>query len=478
LIGLWLNIQVLLMLNNFFDKLRIDAKEIAILEKEVNTLNLKRIYLIGLLGLPLCIIHIIVFGYDLSEATGEKYTWQLGIVINNIFTLLFLSTIAILSKHYFKKSKTKDITTQSKVLMWIIFITFLILGSVVSGIDQAVTPSITPFLVACTLVSVTLLVKPRNTIIGYLIGFLVFYLIMNETQSNPDIRLSNILNGVTSICIGIGISIIMWFGNMERLQQQRTISKQKSELEKSYNILVESAQKLEEANNTKDKFFSLVTHDIKSPLAGIIGALNLVKDSNDKEKLLFQDGLLDLIYQSSERTERLMDNLVLWSKTQTNRLEFKPAKILIASLLQENIHLQEAGIRNKNIEISQQFTDDVVFADKEMVNTIFRNLLSNAIKFTPRGGRINVLTKPLSIDGKDMLQIEIRDSGAGISQSQIDELLKEESSKTTEGTEMEMGTGLGLMICKEFIARHQGELKIESKLGVGSCFIFSLPTSS
>jgi two-component system sensor histidine kinase/response regulator len=362
--------------------------------------------------------------------------------------------------------------------MWIIFITILILGSVVSGIDQAVTPSITPFLVACTLVSVTLLVKPRNTIIGYLIGFLVFYLIMNETQSNPDIRLSNILNGVTSICIGIGISIIMWFGNMERLQQQRTISKQKSELEKSYNILVESAQKLEEANSTKDKFFSLVTHDIKSPLAGIIGALNLVKDSNDKEKLLFQDGLLDLIYQSSERTERLMDNLVLWSKTQTNRLEFKPAKILIASLLQENIHLQEAGIRNKNIEISQQFTDDVVFADKEMVNTIFRNLLSNAIKFTPRGGRINVLTKPLSIDGKDMLQIEIRDSGAGISQSQIDELLKEESSKTTEGTEMEMGTGLGLMICKEFIARHQGELKIESKLGVGSCFIFSLPTSS
>lgn len=464
------------MLNNIFDKLWIDPQQMANLQKEVNALNLKRIYLLSILGFPLTIIHIIVFGFDLSEATGEKYYWQLGIVLNNIFTFIFLLVLAILSKKFHRESATKDRSTASRILIWSSFIILLCLGAVVVGIDQAVTPSITPFLVACTVTSVVFLVRPRYSIIGFLFGFLVFYLILEQTQPNPDIRLSNIVNGITSICIGIGISMVMWFGNMERLQQQRTIALQKAELEKNYDILVENAKKLEEANQTKDKFFSIVTHDIKSPLAGIIGALNLVKESSDKEKLLFQDGLLDLIYQSSARTERLLDNLVLWSQSQTNKLRYNPIPINIADLVLENLQLQEAAILNKKIKITNTFSEkDTVNGDREMINAIFRNLLSNAIKFTPRGGQIFLASKIIYIDGQKMLQIEVRDSGVGMTENQINDLLQVKSSNTTEGTEMELGTGLGLMICKEFIGKHQGELQIESELGVGSRFIFSLP---
>ena len=464
------------MLNNFFDKLWIDPKEIAILEQEVNTLNLKRIYLLSILGLPLTVIHIIVFGFDLPDTTGDKYYWQLGIVINNIFTFIFLSIVAVLSKKFHRESLTKDRSKASKILTWTGFIILLCLGSIVVGIDQIVTPSITPFLVACTVTSIVFLVRPRYSIFGYLFGFLVFYIIMEQTQPNPDIRLSNIVNGITSICIGIGISMVMCFGNMERLQQQRTIAQQKAELEKNYDILVEGAKQLEEANQTKDKFLSIVTHDIKSPLAGIIGALNLVKESSDKEKLLFQDGLLDLIYQSAARTERLLDNLVLWSKSQTNQLQFNPTTINIAELLQENIQLQEASILNKEIKITHNISEnEIVKGDREMINAIFRNLLSNAIKFTPRGGQISLKSKVVIIDDHQMYEIEIRDSGVGMTENQIDELLQIKSSKTTEGTEMEVGTGLGLMICKEFIIKHQGQLKIESEKGLGSSFIISLP---
>ncbi|MFC2188409.1 ATP-binding protein [Fulvivirgaceae bacterium LMO-SS25] len=464
------------MLNNFFDKLWVDPKELVFLEKEVNTLNLKRIYLLSILGLPLTIIHIIVFGYDLSEATDEKYYWQLGIVLNNIFTFIFLLTVAILSKKFHLDSLTKDRSKASRILVWSSFIILLCLGSVVVGIDQAVTSSITPFLVACTVTSVVFLVRPRYSIIGFLFGFLVFYLILVQTQPNPDIRLSNIMNGITSICIGIGISMVMWFGNMERLQQQRTIALQKAELEKNYDILVENSKQLKEANETKDKFFSIVTHDIKSPLAGIIGALNLVKESSNKEELLFHDGFLELIYQSSARTERLLDNLVLWSQSQTNRLVFNPITINIADLLQENLQLHEATIVNKEIKITNAFSEkDFVNGDKEMINAIFRNLLSNAIKFTPRSGQIFLNSKIIKVDDRQMLQIEVRDSGVGMTKKQINDLLQIKSSLTTEGTEMELGTGLGLMICKEFIGKHQGELIIESELGVGSSFIFSLP---
>ncbi len=464
------------MLNNFFDKLWVDPKEIAILEKDVNTLNLKRIYILSILGIPLTIIHIIIFGYDLAEASGEKYYWQLGIVLNNIFTLIFLISLAILSKKFHKESLTKDRSKASKILAWTAFIVLLCLGAIVVGIDQPVTPSITPFLVACTVTSIVFLIRPRFSIIGYLFGFLVYYLIMMQTQENPDIRLSNLVNGVTSICIGMGISMIMWFGIMERLQQQRTITLQKIELEKNYDILVENTKQLEEANQTKDKFLSIVTHDIKSPLAGIIGALNLVKESSDKEKLLFQDGLLDLIYQSTTRTERLLDNLVLWSQSQINQLKFNPISINIAEMLKENIQLQEASILNKEIKITNNISEkEIVKGDREMINAIFRNLLSNAIKFTPRGGQISLESKVIIIDNHQMCEIEIRDSGVGMTENQIDELLQVKSSKTTEGTEMEVGTGLGLMICKEFITKHQGKLKIESEKGLGSSFIISLP---
>ncbi|PLX21903.1 MAG: hypothetical protein C0597_02960 [Marinilabiliales bacterium] len=240
---------------------------------------------------------------------------------------------------------------------------------------------------------------------------------------------------------------------------------------KAEKTLINSENRLRELNATKDKFFSIIAHDLKNPFNDLMGftqllALNIEK--YDKAKI---EQFAHIIHQSSKLAYNLLENLLDWSRAQSGTLKFKPEKISIDKLIHENISLLESTARNKNIKIYSEVDQHVyAFADKNMVKTIIRNLISNAIKYTNQGGHINVRSKC----GKGC-EISVSDTGIGISHENIDKIFKIDESFSTVGTEREKGTGLGLILCKEFVEKNGGKLWVKSEPNIGSTFMFTLP---
>jgi len=236
--------------------------------------------------------------------------------------------------------------------------------------------------------------------------------------------------------------------------------------------LINSEQRLRELNATKDKFFSIIAHDLKNPFNDVMGFTQLLDLNIEKYDINKIKQFVNIIHQSSKLAYNLLENLLEWSRSQTGILTFKPEKILLNDIIFENLELHESTIENKNLTIYSDFTEDYfAYADKNMIRTVIRNLMSNAIKYTNKGDfiRINILNT------KDNCKFIISDSGIGISQENIKKIFKIDESYSTVGTEQEKGTGLGLILCKEFIEKNNGELWAESDLGKGSAFSFTLP---
>lgn len=168
----------------------------------------------------------------------------------------------------------------------------------------------------------------------------------------------------------------------------------------------------------------------------------------------------------------LLTNLLEWSRSQTGRMEFKPVKIDLVELIDEASALLQESANHKNIIIAKDLPPGLtVFADKSMINTILRNLISNAIKYTYPGGKIDIS----AIRGDKELMISVRDNGIGLNEDTIQKLFLIEASTSTRGTGDEEGTGLGLILCKEFISKHGGKIWVESETGQGSRFTFTIP---
>lgn len=230
---------------------------------------------------------------------------------------------------------------------------------------------------------------------------------------------------------------------------------------------------LEESNLAKDKFFSVIAHDLRNPFHGLVGLSQvLVEDYEvmDKEKI---KRFHNLVYQSAKQGYQLVLNLLEWTRTQTGRMTFAPEKLDISRIITDNIRLAQSIAASKNIKIINQTEPGLlVEADYNMIHTVFRNLLSNAIKFSHIGGEIVVDSKH---DDKH-IRIEIRDNGTGMDQKTLDNLFKIDISQSSTGTQGETGTGLGLILCKEFISRHKGSISVKSEKGKGAVFSVSLPS--
>ncbi|MBE0648892.1 MAG: PAS domain-containing sensor histidine kinase [Bacteroidales bacterium] len=231
--------------------------------------------------------------------------------------------------------------------------------------------------------------------------------------------------------------------------------------------------RLIELNATKDKFFSIIAHDLKTPFNSIIGfSEHLIEEVKEKN----YDKIVEvarIILQSSNRAMDLLANLMTWSQLESGRMPFNPEHFDIANIISEVTSLLKVVAEQKHIHVENKISPNTqVFADKEMVSTVLRNLISNAMKFTQTGGII----KFSSVNEKNELIVTITDNGVGISKERIDKLFTISESSSTLGTQKEKGTGLGLILCKEFIEKNKGEIWIESSLGDGSTFNFSLPT--
>jgi len=245
-----------------------------------------------------------------------------------------------------------------------------------------------------------------------------------------------------------------------------------SKRKKVEETIKENEAHLRELVATKDKFFSIIAHDLKSPFNSILGLSNLLVEQIHEKNYEGIEEYAAIIQKSTTRVFDLLMNLLEWARTQTGRMEFSPEYIELGALINEVIELLAESAHQKSITIIRELPRNMlVFADKAMINTVLRNLISNAIKFTHPGGQIVI-----SADKKpDELMISISDNGIGIKKEVIGKLFRIDENHIVPGTQNEKGTGLGLILCKEFIEKHGGNIWVESEVGKGSRFCFTIP---
>ncbi|MFA7420096.1 MAG: ATP-binding protein [Melioribacteraceae bacterium] len=239
--------------------------------------------------------------------------------------------------------------------------------------------------------------------------------------------------------------------------------------------LLKSTEELKEINATKDKFISIIAHDLRGPFNGFLGLTEILSEEADK---LTKEELLDLskeLHKTAKTQYRLLSDLLQWSRIQSGRMEFTPTICKLEKLVDFVFDIQAANAENKNISLVKEYSRDFeLVADVEMMQVVLRNLISNAIKFTSYGGKITVSAKLT----ENFSSITISDTGIGIQPEDIPKLFRIDIHHSTEGTHSEKGTGLGLVLCKDIIDRHSGKILVESKIGKGTSITISLPFAS
>lgn len=236
--------------------------------------------------------------------------------------------------------------------------------------------------------------------------------------------------------------------------------------------------KLSKLNTSKDKLFSLISHDLRSPFNSLLGFSEILTTEYDSLTHDEVKEYLNVIYEASKNLYGMTNNLLQYSRFQVGRFDFQPVEINLTSLLKKNLNLLKGNAIRKEISLSSSFSADVyVFADEDMLNSTVQNIISNSIKFTPRGGEVKISTEIIPFFSEAThVKVTIEDNGIGISRNELDKILSEEIV-STPGTEREYGTGLGLLIVKEFVEKNGGRIDVKSKLNHGTSFSFTLPVS-
>lgn len=274
--------------------------------------------------------------------------------------------------------------------------------------------------------------------------------------------------------IWVSLSVSPLHGAEGELESVIAVIVDVTERQIALQALREGIHRLRELNSTKDKFFSIIAHDLRNPLMSLmLGTEELAArfDHYDPERMR---NMIEELHASANRLYKLLENLLYWSRAQTGRIRYQPRKLQLWQIVQECFLIFKSGLENKNLDYKLQFPSNLtLYADPDMLMTIFRNLVSNAIKFSHPNGQITVIARK----NEDMVEVEVRDQGVGIRPEQQDKLFRIEESDSTLGTKNEEGTGLGLILCKEFITKNGGEISVHSIWGKGTTIHVTLPHS-
>ena len=267
---------------------------------------------------------------------------------------------------------------------------------------------------------------------------------------------------------------LLW--NRYRLKKKTSalLEDRYNQIKKANEKLSQSEQQLRKANATKDKFFSVIAHDLKNPFNALYGLTDHISKNFAQLSRQELHQYVDLIHESGDQLLQLLENLLHWSRSQRGKIRYNPQPLDLKGIMENTAGLLMINAREKNLSVVQQHhIDSPVYADEEMTTTILRNLLSNAIKFSYSGGQITLRTRQFN----GQVQVEVEDQGKGIRQEDQDKLFKVDESFSTHGTSQEKGTGLGLILCAEFVEKQGGKIWVESKENKGSCFKFTLPVA-
>ncbi len=312
---------------------------------------------------------------------------------------------------------------------------------------------------------------------------------LGKSESSPGYILSYII--VIFVLIQAGLLLYKWVRsyrdkeklqnelafinrNLEKLVNERTqeLKVRNEEIEKQNKMIAQQNIQLTDTIHLKNKIFSVVAHDLRSPVVNILYMLNLLKEKEYKEKY---DTFANSSIEYAQNVISLLENMLVWGRGQEEKINYSPARHNFADIILTNLSIFKESADKK--EISMNFTqvgNSFAYFDKDLMDIIIRNMLSNAVKYTSRGGRISILLKDKSAENKSIM-LKICDNGIGIPEEKQKNLFTSEEVTSTPGTENEKGTGLGLKLCHELILINKGTINVESKEGEGTCFIINLP---
>lgn len=260
--------------------------------------------------------------------------------------------------------------------------------------------------------------------------------------------------------------------NREVVNLQRDLIKKSHNLENTLSQLQEANLELNKLNADKDRFMQIVGHDLRSPFTTLLGFSAILLENLRTYDIDKIESMIELIHKTSQQTFYLLDDLLIWSKSQAGRIPFEPRELIFEDVCMQVINSLTNNAEAKNIRINLRDNEKtVVYADEQMLKTVLRNLLSNAIKFSHQNGQIDIYTEKSHSE----TTITVSDNGVGIENENIDKILDITQHYVTNGTAKEKGTGLGLMLCNEFVEKHGGIMSVESEPGKGSRFHVTMP---
>ncbi len=291
---------------------------------------------------------------------------------------------------------------------------------------------------------------------------------------------------IIALLLAAVIVILLWRRNQQKQKNNEILQIQKNEIEAKSRELLSLyneikyqkedyqalANELSTINQTKDKLFSITSHDMRSPLNTLKGLISLFNDDNiSKEEMQEMSKKLEIKVNT---LLEFLDNLLNWSKAQMQGIEMIPQTFHLSQVIDDNLNLLSPQAQNKQIKVYALFPEDLYsFADPNMTSLVLRNLISNAIKFTNLKGSVYI--NAIMLDDSPHIEVSIKDNGIGLEEARLEQIFSLESY-TTPGTDQETGTGLGLLLCKEFVEKQGGKIRVESKKNEGSTFIFTIPT--
>jgi len=436
--------------------------------------NTDKIKIAILLALPVSVIHIFLFYFKLNSSFETEYIWRFGIILAHTFISFSLIIIYLFILYFFSKNRNNYIFNRNLSHFGFFFI--LSAGVVIASIDQMVTNAIHPYLLVCIFIPLIINLPIKYSILYYLLSLFEFVFIIPIFQHDKNILLSNYVNGISASGFGIILAYTLWRMNTTRLVQSKLIEKQTQILEDQNNKLLVLSEDLKTINESKDKFFSILAHDLRSPINGFLGLSGILADdltafteSQIKEMAL-------AMKTSATNIFNLLNNLLEWSLVQRGFIAYKPEEINLTNLIAEVINSSKTEIDSKGLNIINLIDKEYSFtADSHMISIVVRNLIMNAIKFTKSGGQITIW---IHEKAENWLSFSIQDNGIGMSPEISSSLFKIAESINRKGTLGEPTTGLGLVICKEFIDKHKGTINVESTEGVGTIFTVNIPVSA
>jgi signal transduction histidine kinase len=295
----------------------------------------------------------------------------------------------------------------------------------------------------------------------------------NEISNLKATRLKNTIFFLAAVSLMIILVFVIYY-QKNRLKRETTklLEEKNKQLEKANLKLQNSEKHLKELNSTKDKFFSIIGHDLRNPLNALLGFSELISGNSRDYTSEEIQRYSKIINEAAKNIHLLIENLLEWSRSQSGNIDYHPEKTDLMPMVAEIFKVFEIHADKKGVNLLSEIPDDVsVTADRNLLSAILRNLINNAVKFTPNGGQVRIFCE--QNDSETIISVE--DTGIGMSETQLDNLFRLDSNVTMPGTSEEKGTGLGLILCKEFVDMHNGRIWASSKPKEGSTFSFTLP---